>query len=173
MALSPRWRKLTLTVHVLVSVGWMGTVAVFVAIELAARLGPEPELKRVLWLALDATGWTLLVPLAVATLATGLISSLGTVWGLWRHYWVIFKLLITLFATLVLIAQTRSFDLMAERAADPAIDPDALGSPFLHTAGGLAVLALALILAIYKPRGMTRHGQRQKHRQRVTAGSGL
>ncbi|WP_026930132.1 hypothetical protein [Glycomyces tenuis] len=160
--MAPPLRKTVLVFHVASSVGWMGAVAVFVALDLAARLNADAELNRVIWLALDATGWTLLVPLAIASLTSGLIAALGSRWGLLRHYWVLFKLLITAFATLVLVVQTPGFATQATRAVDPTVDPGALGSELLHTGGGLLVLSLALILSVYKPRGMTRYGQRKQ-----------
>lgn len=162
MTMGPRLRKTVLVFHVASTVGWMGAVAVFVALDLVARA--DPEVNRVVWLALDATGWTLLVPLAIASLTTGVTAALGTPWGLLRHYWVLFKLLITAFATLILVMQTPSFSAQAELAADPAVDPDMLGSELLHTGGGLVVLSLALMLSIFKPRGMTRYGQRKRRR---------
>lgn len=162
--MSPPLRRTVLVFHVASSVGWMGAVAVFVALDLTVRFEGDPEINRVIWLALDATGWTLLVPLAIASLATGVISALGTQWGLLRHYWVLFKLLITAFATLILIMQTQAFAGRAEQAADPSFDSGSLGSELLHTGGGLVVLSLALILSIFKPRGMTRYGQRRRLR---------
>jgi hypothetical protein len=38
--------------------------------------------------------WSVLVPLSLGSLLTGLVLSLGTTWGLLRHYWVLIKLLI-------------------------------------------------------------------------------
>jgi hypothetical protein len=38
--------------------------------------------------------------------------------------------------------------------------------PTLHAAAALLLLLVATTLAIYKPRGMTRYGQRRQHRQR-------
>ena len=47
------------------------------------------------------------VPLALASLVTGIISSLGTTWGLFRYYWVLVKLGLTSLATLALLVHTR------------------------------------------------------------------
>jgi ABC-type anion transport system duplicated permease subunit len=47
------------------------------------------------YLAMDRIAWFALVPLNLPSLVTGLVSSLGSTWGLVRHYWVIFKLLLT------------------------------------------------------------------------------
>jgi hypothetical protein len=39
-------------------------------------------------------------------------------------------------------------------------------SPVLHAAAALLLLLAATTLAIYKPRGKTRYGQRNQHRRR-------
>jgi hypothetical protein len=110
-----------------------------------------------------------LVPLALASLLTGLVQSLGTTWGLFRHYWVLFKLLITVVATIVLLTYMETFRSMAGVAADPAADLGVVRnpSPLLHAGAALAVLLVATVLAVYKPRGRTRYGQRKQHEQRA------
>jgi hypothetical protein len=57
-------------------------------------------------LAMDLTAWLAIVPLCFASLLTGLVSSLATPLGLFRHYWVLVKLLITIPSTLVLLVLT-------------------------------------------------------------------
>jgi hypothetical protein len=42
-------------------------------------------------------------------------------------------------------------------------------SPALHGALALLVLLLATVLAVYKPRGMTRYGWRKQHEQRTVS----
>lgn len=133
---------------------------------MSAVAGSDPGLGRLLWLALETTAWSLLVPLAFASLATGVILSLGTVWGLLRHYWVIFKLVLTLIATVVLVLYTRTISTVSGMAADPGMSGMQLPSALLHTGGGLVVLLLTTVLAIYKPRGMTMCGQRKRLEQR-------
>jgi len=107
--------------------------------------------------------------LSLASLLTGLVQSLGTTWGLFRHYWVLFKLLINVFASVVLLIYMETFRLMAAAAADPNADLGAVrsGSPTLHAALALLLLLVATVLAVYKPRGMTRYGWRKQHEQRT------
>jgi len=162
MVLTGALRKFLLTLHVLSSLGWAGAVAVFVVLDIGALAGRDPELGRLLWLALQAVAWSLLVPLALASLTSGIILALGTVWGLFRHYWVIFKLVLTLIATLVLMLYTQTISTMAAMASDPAMSTMDFPSALLHTGGGLVVLLLTTVLAVYKPRGMTRYGQRKR-----------
>jgi hypothetical protein len=106
--------------------------------------------------------------LAFASLLTGLICSLGTTWGLFRHYWVIFKLIINVFATFVLLIYMETFSLMARVAADPSIDLTLVrnASPALHAALALMLLLVATGLSVYKPRGMTAYGWRKQQQQR-------
>lgn len=169
MALSSALRKFLLTLHMMSSLGWAGSVAVFVVLDIGALTGNDPRLGHLLWLALEATIWSLLVPLAFAALVTGVLLALGTTWGLFRHYWVLFKLVLTLIATVVLVLYSRTIDTVAGMAADPGMAGMEPPSALLHTGGGLVVLLLTTILAIYKPRGMTRYGQRKRLQQQKPA----
>ena len=92
MTMTPRLRKLALTVHVTSSVGWLGAVMAFLALAIVGLASQNTQTVRAVYLAAVPITWYVLVPLAVASLLTGLTSSLGTPWGLFRHYWVLFKL---------------------------------------------------------------------------------
>lgn len=162
MILGSAARKSLLTLHVICSLGWFGAIAVFVVLDIASLTGDSPELGRLLWLGLQASVWSLLIPLALGSLLTGTILALGTRWGLFRHYWVLLKLVLTLAATVVLVMYTGTINPLAEIAKDPLMAGAQLPSPLLHTAGALVVLLLATILAVCKPRGMTRYGQKKR-----------
>jgi hypothetical protein len=112
--------------------------------------------------------------LAFASLLTGLIQALGTPWGLFRHYWVLFKLLITVVATIVLLSYMETFDLMAIMAAETTFANGDLGglrspSPMIHAALALMMLLVATVLSVYKPRGMTQYGWRKQNERRVVS----
>jgi hypothetical protein len=116
---------------------------------------------------MELVGWYALVPLALASLLTGLVQSLSTQWGLLRHYWVVFKLLINVFATVVLLMYTQTLDHFADIAANTALASGDLSglrnsSPLLHAAAALFLLLVATTLAVYKPRGLTPYGQRKQ-----------
>jgi hypothetical protein len=87
--------------------------------------------------------------------------SLGTAWGLFRHYWVVFKLLITVFSTVILLVYMGTFRQMAGVAADPLVGLDYVRSvsPLLHAALALVLLSTATWLGIYKPLGVTPYGR--------------
>ncbi len=109
-----------------------------------------------------------IVPLGFGTLATGLIVALGTRWGLLRHYWIVAKLMITLVATAALLLHTQPIEQMAHVAAGSILEAAEL-RPLriqLVVTSGAALIALltATALAVYKPRGLTRYGQRRRQR---------
>jgi hypothetical protein len=121
------------------------------------------------FLIMELIGWYVLVPLCVASLGTGLIMSLGTQWGLFRHYWVLVKFVITVLAAIILFMYTQTLEQLGAMARDTTLTINDLrnGSPVLHS--GLAVLALLVntTLSLYKPRGMTKYGRRKKREQRA------
>jgi len=159
----PRLRKFALTAHVTTTVGWRGAVVVFLALAVVGLTSQDAQTVRGAYLVMEPAAWLVLVPLAFASLLTGVVQSLGTTWGLFRHYWVLFKLLITVFATIVLLMYMETFRLMAGVAADPSADLGVVrnASPGLHATLALLVLLVATVLAMYKPRGMTPYGHEQ------------
>ncbi len=168
-SLTPPLRKLTLTAHVTASVGWLGALAVFLAHALASLMSQDEQMVRAVSLAMSITAWFVIMPLALATLITGLVQSLGTAWGLFRHYWILFKLLLTAVATIVLLLKLGPISYLADMAAETTFsNADLIGlrtSLMVHAAGGLLVLLTATALAIYKPAGMTWHGIRKRREQ--------
>jgi uncharacterized membrane protein len=160
----PRLRKLALTAHVTSSVGWLGAVAAFLALGAVGLTSDDAETVRGVYLVMEPAAWFVLVPLAVASLVTGLVQSLGTTWGLFRHYWVLFKLLINLVATAVLLVYTETLSAMADVADDPSADLAVVRnpSPVIHAGLALVLLVVATTLAVYKPRGLTWYGQRKR-----------
>ncbi len=158
-------RKLSLTAHVTSSVGWMGAVACFLALAILGLTGREDQAVRGAYVAMKVTTWAVIVPLCFASLATGLIESLVTPWGLLRHYWVVAKLVLTALATVVLLVHTQPIGLMAQAAAHatPGADLRSVRIQLLvDAAAALFVLLVATVLAVYKPRGMTRFGWRKQ-----------
>jgi hypothetical protein len=159
--MSPRLRKLALTAHVTSSVGWLGAVAGSLGLAVAAVVSEDIETVRAVYVTLELTSAYVLVPLAFASLLTGLIQALGTSWGLFRHYWVIVKLVMNLFAAVVLLLYLQTLSDLAGLASAPGTDLDTLRtpSPVLHASAALLLLLIATTLSIFKPRGTTRFGR--------------
>ena len=121
---------------------------------------------RAAWIAMELTGWFVIVPLALASLLTGLVMALGTRWGLFRHYWVLISLALTVFATVILLLHMPTVSSMAEVAQEPeGASLDRLGGDLLHPGIGLVVLLVIQTLNVYKPPGMTRYGWRRQQQQ--------
>lgn len=178
MTMTPSIRKFTLTAHVTASVGWLGALTVFLAHALASLISQDDQIVRAVSLAMGLTAWFVILPLSLASLITGLVQGMGTAWGLFRHYWVFFKLLFTAVATLVLLLKLGPISYLADAATGATFSrADLIGlrtSLMVHAAGGLLVLLAATALAVYKPPGMTRYGVRKQREQgNARAGSGL
>jgi hypothetical protein len=106
-----------------------------------------------------------IVPLALASVAIGIINASGTPWGLMRHYWVLVKLVLTIVAAAVLLHEAGTVAGLAD-AATSRPDPRELSSTLPHSIGGLIVLSTTVILSVFKPRGLTRYGWRKQQQRR-------
>ena len=175
MIMGPRARKFTLAVHVTISVGWIGAVAAYMALDIATAANQESQVLRSAYLGMAMIAGNVIVPLAVGSLITGLVISLGTKWGLFRHYWVVMSLLLTAIATGVLLVEMQTINHLARIAADPATSTDelrTLDSTLPHSIGGTIVLLIVLVLNMYKPKGMTGYGWRkERERRRLAVGA--
>jgi ABC-type molybdate transport system permease subunit len=170
--MSPGVRKFALAAHLTLSVGWIGAVVAYIALDVSAASGQDVQTLRAAYLSMQSIARNVIVPLALASLLTGIVMSLGTKWGLFRHYWVLISLVLTIIATLVLLSETQTISYLADMAADPATSNDelrALPSTLPHSVGGTVVLFVVLVLNIYKPQGLTRYGWRKQHERRVEA----
>lgn len=171
MTMTPALRKLAFTTHVLSSVGWLGAVLVFVAMAGVGLTSQDEATVRGAYLVMAPAAWFVLVPLAHASLLSGIVLSLTTTWGLMRHYWVVWKLLITVFSTVVLLVYLGTFRQMAGVAADGTVDLHLVRnlSPLLHASLAWVLLLVATVLAVYKPLGMTAYGRRKHGEQRQSS----
>lgn len=165
--ISQRVRKGLLVVHLCMSVGWLGGLVAFLAVAIVAAVGTDAEVARACAVVMEVLGWTVLVPLSAAALLTGIVQALVTPWGLFGHYWVLAKLAINVVATAVLLMYMQTLGHVADRSG-PAAEEGTIHqglqawSPVLHASAALVLLVLAVVLSVYKPRGMTGLGQRQQ-----------
>lgn len=166
MTMAPGVRKLALAAHLTFSVGWIGAVVAYLAFSITALTSQDTELVRSAYLMMETVGWFVIVPLALASLLTGLVMALGTRWGLFRHYWVVFSFGLTVFAVGILLVHMPDVSSLADtaRTADPA-HLEELDGDLFHPAAGLAILLMIQVLNVYKPKGMTRYGQRKQREQ--------
>jgi hypothetical protein len=169
MTMSSGLHKFALTAHVTFSVGLLGSIAAFLALAVAGLTSRDEQMVRATYPAMELIARFVIVPLTFASLLTGVIQSLGTPWGLFRHYWVVVKLLLTVFATSVLLIKMELIGYAARLSAASILsraDLRGVGIQLVvHAAGGLLVLLAPAMLSVYKPPGMTRYGQRKQYGQ--------
>lgn len=160
-------RKLVLTTHVTASVGWLGALAVFLAHAVVSLTSDDKQIVQAADLAMGLSAWFVILPLSIASLTTGLVQALGTQWGLFRHFWVLAKLLLTVLATVVLLLKLAPIKFLADVATEAGVSSiDLTGlrtSILVHAVGGLLILITTTTLGVFKPRGMTRYGIRKLH----------
>jgi uncharacterized membrane protein len=154
-----------LAVHVTTAVGWLGAVLAYLALDVTAAVSRDPMTVRGCYIAMEVVVGGAVVPLALTTVGVGIVNALGTSWGLFRHYWVVVKLVLTVAATLVLLQEVTTVRVLADLAvASP--DPAALSNTLVHSGGGLLVLLTTVVLSVFKPKGLTRYGWRKQQQQR-------
>lgn len=173
MSMPPRLRKCMLTVHITASVGWLGAVTGFLALAVAGLTSQDAQLVRAAYLAMKLIAWSVIVPLSLASLLTGLIQSLGTLWGLFRHYWVVFKLVINVASSFLLLVHMQPIVHLAGIVAQTTLvsgDYHRLQIQLVADASyALLALLVATTLSVYKPRGMTSYGWRKQREQRMVS----
>lgn len=174
MVMTPRVRKFALAIHLTCSIGWLGAVIAYLILDLTVATSQDPQLVRGAWMAMGLVVTSAIVPLALAALVTGLVISLGTKWGLFRHWWVLISFVLTVVACLVLLSEAGLVADFARIAADPATPDErllALPPTLVHSVGGLAMLLIIQVLNVYKPQGLTKYGWRRLQEDRRAARS--
>ena len=161
--LTPRIRKLTLTSHVTFSVGWLGAVLAYLVVAIVGLTSTEVREVSSTYQVMQIMITLVIIPCAIAAFASGLVQSLATEWGLFRHRWIVAKLAITFIGTIVLLLHAPRVADMARKAAESAFasgdDRAQRLALVVHAAGGLGLLVAATALSVFKPWGKTAHGR--------------
>jgi hypothetical protein len=167
MTIRPGLRKFIRTAHVVFTVGWLGAVAGFLALAIAGLTSRDSQIVSAAYVAMDLITRFVIVPLSLAPLLfTGPILSLGTSWGLFRHYWILVKLVINIFSTVILLVHVQPIGYLSRVASEGMLshaDRSLQVQMVFASAAGLLALLLATGLAVYKPRGMTPYGWRKQY----------
>lgn len=147
-------RRGLLVAHVSVSVSWLGLTVGLLALGITAFSTGDPATARAATRAMKVFGDWLVIPVASATLLSGLILSLGTRWGLARHRWVWTKFWLTLVTTGLSVFSLRPG--INEAAERGAVDISLIVAPSVASAAYLFMTAISVL----KPWGPTRRGRR-------------
>jgi len=158
--LGARARKGVLLIHIASAGAWLG-VDVVMAVLIFTALGSDDRATKALaFQALELfVVWSLLAT-GLTCLATGIVLGLGSRWGVLRYWWVALKLALNLLLTgLVLVALAPTVGDAAERGRQAVADaPVALdvGDLIFPPIVSPAALAVAFVLAVFKPWGRIR-----------------
>jgi uncharacterized membrane protein len=160
-ALTPTPRRALLTAHIIFSVGWIGAVAAFLALNVVALTASRNEIARSMYIAMNIVGLYVIVPASLLAVITGIVQGIRTQWGLWRHRWVATKLVLGILASVALLLHQFTAVSMAAHHAEHGMDARPMGVQLVADASiAIVLLVVATILSVFKPWGLTRSGQR-------------
>jgi uncharacterized membrane protein SirB2 len=159
--LPPQLRKLVLATHVLVAVGWFGVVVGKLILEITAATTPDPDIPGAAYLFMEAFDRALFPPTALATLLTGIVLSVGTAWGLFQHYWIVAKLVLTVAVIVTGVVFVGAWTRQAIATASGSASIPLIYASLAH----LVMLGAATVISIYKPWGRIRPARRDTARQ--------
>jgi Predicted integral membrane protein (DUF2269) len=170
--LSASARKLTLTIHIISAIGWIGVDFVLFVFAFTGLTSDDPSTIATCYLAIEMFAVVLLVPLGVLSLATGLLLGWGSKYGILRYHWVLWKLVLNLVLTTLVVILLRPG--VSEAADLVAASPNTISDELDQARANLifpptvsiTALTIATVLAVYKPWGRTRYGQRRLEMER-------
>jgi hypothetical protein len=157
-------RRSLLVAHVVTSAGWLGLALALLCLGVAGAAGGPPALDRAAYRAMAVLGRWPLGTVALLSLVTGLVLSLGTRWGLARHRWIVTKFWLTLVTTgltLFLLPGTLE-NAAAEAAAGGQVRAVHLLVP---PSVSLSAYVFMTAVSVLKPWGPTRYGRRLRPRR--------
>jgi hypothetical protein len=149
--------KFNLISHISFSVGWLGAVAVFISLAIKGLYSTiEMDLNAV-YISMEISAYYVIVPFAIASLITGIIQAVSTKWGLMKHYWIVVKLFLTVFSTLILLLHLqpiRHLSTLAKNGQIAEIHQSGLQLQLIaDSIAAMLVLLIILSISIYKPWG--------------------
>lgn len=148
-ALPRRVRRALIVLHVAVSVGWLGVSFGLLALAVTARFTDDPATVNVAYRAMSILAESIIVPVSLVSLVSGIVLATGRPWGLTRHYWIVVKLVLTLITTALSIFALRALIAGAvEALAAGAARPDDRTANDLTIAPTVATLTYTAIVAI-------------------------
>jgi hypothetical protein len=151
-----RARAVLLTIHVVMSVGWVWLLGALVALEVIGLITVNPVERAGIATAMASIAVWVLIPVVFASLVSGLVLALSTPWGLVRHWWVLAKCVIAvaLTATGLVLLLPRLSQIVAGLG-----EPAGMQTLVVRSISLLLLLA-ATGVSVVKPWGKTPHGRR-------------
>ena len=157
MTLSTNLRKLNLIVHLTSSLGWFGGCLAFIFLGVFALNQGDFQVAGSLSYGLKICTWYVILPLCIISLFSGIIQAVGTQWGLFKHYWIIIKLLLTCMATILLIIHLQPIDMLSNAFIKDGVDRVTASQNIISliSKAGLAAITILLLttISVFKPWG--------------------
>ncbi|WP_020667134.1 hypothetical protein [Amycolatopsis nigrescens] len=156
-------RKLLVVLHVLTSVSGVGAVLAELLVLAGAVSQTDPAGQDAALRFAEQVVYSVGIPLLTVGVVVGVLSALTSPWGLFKHTWVLKKLLLTLvnLAVPVLVVGPR-----VTEVADGSL---AAWLVFGGLGVQLLLFVLATVLSVYKPKGRVGAGNRPATRDRAPA----
>lgn len=155
--MTPRLSNALLISHITFSLGWLGSVAVFLALAITGLNSDDTLLSRASLIAMQVCAWFVIVPFCLTSLLTGVIQAVMAKWGLFKHYWIVVKLFLTVASTVLLLLHLKPISYLADVAATSSFSHSQDLSQLIDliAKAGAAILVLLFIttISVYKPWG--------------------
>ena len=158
--LSRRWRRITLTVHIVAAGAWIGIDVIVAVLVFAGWFADDPDTRGLAYQALGSfVVWPMLIS-GLLSLATGVVLGWSTKWGLLRYWWVAVKLGLNILLCIVIVAVLQP-GMDAVRGHGRALEAGTTSGEdvsmlFFPPAVSLTLLTFATVLAVFKPWGRIR-----------------
>lgn len=154
---SPAARKLMLFMHIVFAGSWLGATGAMAFLSMIGLLTDNSELRRSAYLLMSVMDRWLIVPLVLASILSGVVMALRTPWGLFRHYWVMAKLALSLAMVALAVSTVMPWVRLLAEATERGADAIAVApvSRYLVISACIFLVALWTIvfLAVFKPWG--------------------
>jgi hypothetical protein len=117
----------------------------------------DNQLARGALLAMKLSAWYIIVPFCLASLLTGLLQAIKTKWGLFKHYWIVVKLLLTIIITILLLLHMQPITYLAAVATAASFSNAQYATQLIDITAkaGASILVLVALttISVYKPWG--------------------
>lgn len=167
MTMKSNTRKLLLISHITFSVGWIGAVVVFLVLAISGLTTKDPTIANATFYAMKMSTWYVIVPFSISSLFTGIIQAVGTNWGLFKYYWIVVKLFLTVLITLLLLSHLQPISDLADSTSSALSlklnKSDILIDLIIKAGAAIIALLTIITISVYKPWGKVKPLNKDKN----------
>jgi hypothetical protein len=155
-----RSRRVVTSIHVIASVGLLGSTAAMLLTAVSAARSSDPAFAHAAYTLMQAEAFAFGIPLSIVSVASGIALGRGTRWGVLRYWWTAAKLVllvVTVGCGALVIGP------LLDRRLEGKGDAWAL---VVAVAANAGMLASASVVSVFKPGGRLRRGPGRNSRGR-------